>query len=127
MLDIGYSDLSGRRDLMYDPKDHSDRFGRFDLVYHNKRIRSMRGRRDLLYDPKECGDFYCQFDLASWPQKVTMSLEVSVTYFVTNNIMVTFLVAVNYFMTPNVNLTFDLDLALKHFTWQVPTNVQVTL
>ena len=32
-------------------------------------------------------------------------------------------------MTPKVNLTFDLDLdpRVKHLTWQVTTDVQVTL
>ena len=32
-------------------------------------------------------------------------------------------------MTPKVNLTFDLDLDLKvkHLTWQVTTNVQAAL
>ena len=35
-------------------------------------------------------------------------------------------VNLTYFMTPKVNLTFDLDLDLKvkHLTWQVTTNVQ---
>ena len=33
-------------------------------------------------------------------------------------------VAVIYFMTPKVNLTIDIDLDLmvKHLTWQVTTN-----
>ena len=31
------------------------------------------------------------------------------------------------FMTPKVNLTFDLDPKVKHLTWQVTTDVQVTL
>ena len=41
-----------------------------------------------------------------WPLKVTGSLDVNVTYF----------------MTPRVNLTFDLDLRVKHLTWQVTTD-----
>ena len=38
-------------------------------------------------------------------------------------------VTMTYFMTPKVNLTFDLDLdpRVKHLTWQVTTDVQVTL
>ena len=34
-------------------------------------------------------------------------------------------VNLTYFMTPKVNLTFDLDLDLKvkHLTWQVTTHV----
>ena len=34
-----------------------------------------------------------------------------------------------YFMTPKVTLTFDIDLDLKvkHLTWQVITNVQAAL
>ena len=47
----------------------------------------IRGRRDLFMTVNLCG----RFDLV--PQKVTGSLEVTVTYF----------------MTPKVNLTFDID------------------
>ena len=36
-------------------------------------------------------------------------------------------VNLTYFMTPKVNLTFDLDLKVKHLTWQVTTNVQAAL
>ena len=38
-------------------------------------------------------------------------------------------VNLTYFMTPKVNLTFDIDLDLKvkHLTWQVTTNVQAAL
>ena len=38
-------------------------------------------------------------------------------------------VAMTYLMTQKVNLTFDLDLdpKVKHLTWQVTTDVQVTL
>ena len=38
-------------------------------------------------------------------------------------------VNLTYFMTPKVNFTFDLDLDLKvkHLTWQVTTNVQAAL
>ena len=73
----------------------------------------IRGRRDLLYDPKGHFDLCGQFDLFYWPQKVKGSLEVNVTYFVTQK----------------VNLTFDLDLELmvKHLTRQVTTHVQATL
>ena len=71
----------------------------------------IRGRHDLLYDPKGLGDLCGQFDPSLWPQKVTGSLEVNLTYF----------------MTPKVNLTFDLDLKVKHLTWLVTTNVQAAL
>ena len=60
----------------------------------------IRGRRDLLYDPKS------QFDLwplpwpSLWPQKVTGSLAVAVTYFMTPKVTVTFVVKLTYFMTP---------------------------
>ena len=38
-------------------------------------------------------------------------------------------VNLTYFITPKVNFTFDLDLDLKvkHLTWQVTTNVQAAL
>ena len=35
-----------------------------------------------------------------WPLKVTGSLEVDVTYFMTPNVTVTFVVGLTYFMTP---------------------------
>ena len=50
----------------------------------------IRGRRDLLYDPKGHGDLCGRFDLVS--QKVTGSLEVGLTYFMTPKVMVTFVV-----------------------------------
>ena len=31
--------ITGRRDLLFDPKGHSDNCGRFDLVYDPKRLR----------------------------------------------------------------------------------------
>ena len=52
----------------------------------------MRGRRDLLYDPKGHGSLCGRFDLVYDPQKVTGSLEVAVTYFMTPKVTVTFMV-----------------------------------
>ena len=52
----------------------------------------IRGRRDLLYDPKGHGDLCGRFDLVYEPQKVTGSLEVAVTYFMTPKVTVTFVV-----------------------------------
>ena len=52
----------------------------------------IRGRRDLLYDPKGHGDLCGRFDLVYDPQKVTGSLEVAVTYFMTPKVRVTFVV-----------------------------------
>ena len=49
-------------------------------------------RLDLLYDPKGHGDFCYRIDLAYDPQKVTGSLEVAMTYFMTPKVTVTFLV-----------------------------------
>ena len=54
--------------------------------------RVIRGRRDLLYDPKGHGDLCGRFDLVYDPQKVTRSLEVAVTYFMTPKVTVTFVV-----------------------------------
>ena len=73
----------------------------------------IKGRRDLLHDPKGQLDLWPWPWPRLWPQKVTGSSEVAMTYF----------------MTPKVNLTFDLDLdpKVKHLTWQVTTYVQVTL
>ena len=49
----------------------------------------ISGRRDLLYDPKGHGDLCGRF---LWPQKVTGSLEVTVTYFMTPKVTMTFVV-----------------------------------
>ena len=58
----------------------------------------IRGGRDLLYDPKGQLDLWPLASPTLWPQKVTGSLEVAVTYF----------------MTQKVDLTFDLDLDLLY-------------
>ena len=50
----------------------------------------IRDRCDLLYDPKGHGDLCGRFDLVYDPQKVTGSLEVAVTYFMTPKVTVTF-------------------------------------
>ena len=52
----------------------------------------IRGRRDLLYDPKGHGDLCGRLDLVYDPKKVTGSLEVTVTYFMTPKVTVTFVV-----------------------------------
>ena len=52
----------------------------------------IRGRHDLLYDPKGHGDLCGRFDLVLRPQKVTGSLEVAVTFFMTPKVTVTFVV-----------------------------------
>ena len=50
------------------------------------------GRRDLLYDPKGHDDLCGQFDPSLWPQNVTGSLEVAVTYYMDQKVMVIFVV-----------------------------------
>ena len=79
----------------------------FTLFLTPKGHRVIKGRRDLLYDPKSHGDLCGLFDLhiVNDPKKVTGSLGVAVTYFI----------------TPKVNLTFDLglDLRVKHLSLQV--------
>ena len=52
----------------------------------------IRGHRDLLYDPKGHSDLCGRYDLVYDPQKVTGSLEVTETYFMTPKITVTFVV-----------------------------------
>ena len=52
----------------------------------------IRGRRDLLYDPKGHGHLCGRFDLVYDPKKVTGSLEVAVTYFMTPKVTLTFVV-----------------------------------
>ena len=47
---------------------------------------------DLLYDPKGHGDLCGRFDVVYDPKRVTGSLEVAVTYFMTPKVMVTFVV-----------------------------------
>ena len=50
----------------------------------------IRGRRDLLYDPEGHDDLCGRYDLVYDPKKVTGSLEVTVTYFMTPKVTVTF-------------------------------------
>ena len=52
MTPKGQGVIRGRRDLLYDPKDHGDLCGRFDLAMTPKGRRVIRGRRDLLMTPK---------------------------------------------------------------------------
>ena len=61
--------------------------------------------------------------------KVTVTVVVGLTQFMTLAVMRSLEVNMTYFMTPKVNLTFDLDLDLKvnHLTWQMTTNVQAAL
>ena len=54
--------------------------------------RVIRCRRDLLYDLKSHGDLCGRFDLVYDPKKVTRSLEVALTYFMTPEFKVTFVV-----------------------------------
>ena len=73
----------------------------------------IRGHRDLGYDPKGHGQLYGRVDPVydpkrSWGHKMSTWLTL---------------------WPLKVNLTFDLDLdpKVKHLTWQVTTDVQVTL
>ena len=86
----------------------------------------IRGRRYLLYDSKGLSDLGGKFDLVYDPQKVTGSLEVAVTYFMTQRsrwhlwsvwhslwpqkVTGSLEVAVTYFMTPKVKVTFVVSL-----------------
>ena len=54
--------------------------------------RVIRAHRDLLYDPKGHGDLSGWIYLSIWPQKVKWSREVTVTYFMTPEVTVTFVV-----------------------------------
>ena len=90
MTPKGHGVIRGRRDLLYDPKGHTYLFGLFDLVYDPKRSRVIRGRRDLLYFLKVMPTFLVLPSL--WPQKITWSLEVAVTYFMTPKVTLTFVV-----------------------------------
>ena len=76
MTPKGHRVIRGRRDLLYDPEGHG----------------VIRGRRDLLYDPKGQLDLWPWPWPRLWPQKVTGSLEVAVTYFMTPKVTVTFVV-----------------------------------
>ena len=53
--------------------------------------RVIRGRHDLLYDPEGHGDLCGRFDLVYDPNR-SRSLEVAVTYFMTQKVTVTFVV-----------------------------------
>ena len=52
----------------------------------------IRGGPDLLYDPKGHGDLCGWFWPSLWPQKVTGSLEVAMTYIITPKVTVIFVV-----------------------------------
>ena len=54
--------------------------------------RVIRGRCGLNFDPKGHGDICGRFDLVYDPKKVTVSLEVAVTYLLTQKVTVTFVV-----------------------------------
>ena len=82
MTPKGHGVIRGRRNLLYYPNGHSELCGRFDLVYDPK-------RNDILYDPKGHGDLCGLFNLV---YEVTGSLELTVTYFMTLNVTVTFVV-----------------------------------
>ena len=97
-----------RHDLLYDPKVQGDLCGRFDLVYDPKGHGVIRGRRDLFYDLKRSRGHKRSPWPTSWPQRsrwllwfvwpilwpqnATGSLEVTVTYFMTSKVTVTFVV-----------------------------------
>ena len=66
MTPKGHGVIRGRRDLLYDPKGHGDRCGRFMTP---KGHGVIRGRRDLLYDPKGHGDLCGRFDLVYDPKR----------------------------------------------------------
>ena len=59
----------------------------------------IRFRHNLLYDPKGHGDLCGRFDMVLWPQKVTGSLEVAMTYIMTPKVTVTFVVGLTKYMT----------------------------
>ena len=59
--------------------------------------------------------------------KVTVTFVVGLTQFIPQEVMGSLEVNLTYIITPKVNLTFDLDLKVKHLTWQVTTNVQAAL
>ena len=70
----------------------------------------IRGRSDLLNEPQSS-----RWPLGSvwpnlWPQKVTGSLKVTVTYFMTLKVTVTFVVGLTQFMTQDV-------MGHKRSTW----------
>ena len=55
--------------------------------------RVIRGTCDLLYESKGHGDLCGLFDLVHDPQKVTGSLEVALTYYMTPKVTVPFVVS----------------------------------
>ena len=52
----------------------------------------ITGRRDLFYDPKGHSDLCGRSDQVFYPKMVMGSLEVNVTYFLTQKVTVTFVV-----------------------------------
>ena len=55
--------------------------------------------------------------------KVTVTFVDGLSQIMTQEVTGSLAVNLTYFMTPKVNLTIDLDLKVKHLTWQVTTNV----
>ena len=87
--------------------------------------RVSRDHCGLLYDPKGNDDLCGRFDPGHDPQKVTGSLEVAVTYFMTPKVTAIFVVwnslwpqkvtgslevSVTYFTIPKVTVTFVIGL-----------------
>ena len=69
----------------------------------------IRGHCDLHLDPK-----------------VKVTFLVGLTNFMTPKVTGSLEVAVTYFMSPKVNLNFDLDLRVKHLSWQ-SQRIKVTM
>ena len=84
--------IRGRRDLLYNPKGHGYLYDQLVLDYDPAKSRVSRGRRDLLYHPKGHGDIFGRFDLIYDRKKITGSLDVAVTYFMTRKVTVMFVV-----------------------------------
>ena len=64
--------------------------------------RVIKGRRDLRYGPKRPVTFVVGWPTL-WPQKVKGSLEVTVTYFMTPKVTVTFVVDLTLSMIPKAH------------------------
>ena len=98
-LDLGYDPkghgvIRGRDDLLYDPKVNLTFYLDLDLGYDPKGHRVIRGHRSLwhtLWPQKSRWPLWSVWP-SFWLQKVTGSLEVALTYFMTSKVTVTFVV-----------------------------------
>ena len=100
MTPKGHRVIKGHCYLLYDPKGHVDLCVWFDLVYDPKSSQGhKRSPWPTVWPQMSRWPLWSVWPNV-WPLKVTGSLEVAVTYFMTPKVIVTFVVGWTQFLTP---------------------------